>query len=145
MLKTKKLNKILSIGAIIVLLMVTSSVAVAEECHSPSDVIADTSTDSSNITALIVGGPGYFIRVSNPKNVTIIADITVNVTTTLAGSAEYMHELSVSPGHSNVVYKIGGMPTCIFGQISAEVSVDSNVIASRSGFLILGIIVIFIT
>lgn len=144
----KKSNIVLKFSSILIMTILLSTFAVTATDSNNIDIINDsivTADDSSNITALILGGPGYFIRVSNPKNVTIVANITVNITSNFMGSAEYNHELSVSPAHSNIVYKIGGMPSCIFGRVSAKVSVDNSTIAERNGFIILGLLIIFIT
>ena len=144
----KKLKNISNIGitlTVILLILTTSSSSVVANSNINTYETNVVGSDEGNVTALIVGGPGYFIIVSNPKNVTIIANITVNITSSIAGSAEYTHELSVSPNHSSIVCKIGGMPLCILGRISAEVFVDGNIISSRTGFLIFGLFVIFLT
>ena len=123
--------------AAMILTMVPSAVTANQMKDTGSDVML---AEGGNVTAMVIGGPGYFIRVTNDKNITVNANVKINFTSSFADE-EFIHCIEVLPGHSSVVYKLGGFLPYIFAWVSAEVSVDSEVISSRTGFLILGLII----
>lgn len=139
--KTNKRNNFLfSVGIILLLLLSAQNVIGVNTNDNNIKNVDDTVREEGNVTALIMGGPGYFINIRNGKDTEITANISVSINNFMVDD-QIFYNVNVPAGKSTIFYELGGLISYIMARISIDVTYDGQSVSDRSGFVIFGIVI----